>query len=66
MWAIIQAVWSIIQIIVFVITSLPSVIKALKELFKMTGDRKLARACIDDMCSPKRLKAQVAKKAARD
>lgn len=55
--------WAIVQMVIFVVTSLPALIKALKELFNMAGDKKLAKACVGELCSPRSLKTQLNKAA---
>lgn len=62
----ILALWKLVQLVVFIITSLPTVIKAIKQLWDMADGwlnrKKLAKACVDEICAPDHLKKHVERK----
>lgn len=56
-------VW--VQVIFFIVTNAPSLIKAIRELIEMfNGDKKLARALLDDMREAKKKAPKDGKKTA--
>jgi predicted Rdx family selenoprotein len=59
--------WAMIKLVIFIVTSLPSVIKALKDLYDLAfGEKKVVKACIQDICSPEHLKLHVDREKNKD